>query len=254
MQLYRAKYGKVDFKKKISDKLVIYTSMLYPVFYWHINTKRDFSWFVDGDFFNLSQFISQVEVWDISLLTLINQTGSFLYFVLLGAWLIEELFLTRKYQQKIPMGKLIWILTTACNWYLGIVYFNSDFAFSLTNVVAHGIPYLVLLFFYVERKKILQSPSVPIAKIVGHIGFMLIVVLILAFGEEYLWDMFLFRDNPKFFQSIRNYPFDLVSSPYAKSLTFAMLSLPQVTHYVLDGFIWKKNNKNPYLSKVLFGN
>lgn len=253
MQLYRAKYGKVYFKKKISDKFTIYTSMLYPVFYWHINTSRAFNWFVDGDFFNLNQFISQVEFWDISLLTLINQAGSFLYFLLLGAWLLEEFFYTRKYQLKIPVGKLLWVLTTAFNWYLGIVYFNSDFAFSLTNVVAHGIPYLVLLFFYVERKKVLLSPSIPYIKIIGHISFMLIVVLILAFGEEYLWDMFLFRDNAHFFESIGSYSFDPLNSPYTKALAFALLSLPQVTHYVLDGFIWKKGKKNPYLGDVLFG-
>ena len=252
MQLYRAKYNKVNFKKKISDKLAIYTSMLYPVFYWHINTKRNFSWFVENDFFNLSQWISQVEWWDMSLLVLINQVGGFLYFLLLGAWLMEEFFYIRKYQLKVPIGKLIWVLTTACNWYLGIVYFNSDFAFSLTNVVAHGIPYLVLLFFYIVRKKNLQtSSSLPYSKIAGHISFMLITVLILAFGEEYLWDMFLFRDHLHFFTSIGSYPFNTLLSPYAKALAFALLSLPQVTHYLLDGFIWKMNSKNPYLRKIL---
>jgi len=253
MQLYRVKYGKVDFKKWISDKTAIYTSMLFPVFYWHVNTQRNFSWFVDGDFFNLSQWISQIEFWDISLLVLINQTGNLAYFTVLGLWLAQELYFTKKQQLKIPIGKLIWVLTTACNWYLGIVYFNSDFAFSLTNVVAHGIPYLVLLFFYVERKKILRTSALPYSKIMGHLVFMIVVILILAFGEEYFWDMFLFRDNVHFFESISDYPFDMLISPYAKAFTLALLSLPQVTHYVLDGFIWKKNDKNPYLGEVLFG-
>jgi hypothetical protein len=253
MQLYRTKFGRTDFNKRISDKFAIYISMLYPVFYWHINTQRSFSWFVDGDFINLSQWVSQADLWDMSLLTLINHTGSILYFTILGFWLLEELYFTRKHQLKIPWGKLIWVLTTAGNWYLGIVYFNSDFAFSLTNVVAHGIPYLVLLFYYVERKKILQTPSIPYAKIASHVGFMLFVVFILAIGEEYLWDMFLFRDNEHFFGSLIEYPLEVLKSPHWKALAFAVLSLPQVTHYVLDGFIWKKNDKNPYLGEVLFG-
>lgn len=252
MQLYKAKYGQVSFKTIISDKFAIYWSMLYPVFYWHTNTQRSFSWFVEGDFFNLSKLISSIEIANTSLLLLLNSVGSVVYFVILFIWLFQEVYQIVKHNLRMPIGKLLWVITTAGNWYLGIVYFNSDFAFSLTNVVAHGIPYLVLLFFYVERKKMIKKPNIPVLKVATHISFMLLIILLLAFSEEYFWDMFLFRDNAQFFESIINYPFDSIISPYAQALVFALLSLPQVTHYVLDGFIWKKGKKNPFLGKVLF--
>ena len=38
--------------------------------------------------------------------------------------------------------------TTAATWYVGIVATNSDLAFTVTNVLIHGVPYAVLVFSY----------------------------------------------------------------------------------------------------------
>ena len=251
MQLYRARYGSTPFQKRISDKFAIYLGTLYPVVYWHINSTRSFNWFVQGDFFNVNSFIINNQILGIPVLEIINYIGTSLYFLLLIAWLAEELMLTKKHQLKVHFGKIIWVLTTALNWYLGIVHFNSDFVFSLTNVVAHGIPYMALLFFYVEQKKKIITPNRPITKVVSNIVFMIIIVLFLAFGEEYFWDMLLYRDNEDFFQSLFTYPINVLKSPFAQAFGFALLTLPQVTHYILDGVIWKKNKKNPYLGEII---
>jgi len=77
MQLYRAKYGRIQIKKLFSDKFIIYMSMLYPVLFWHINYDREFEWFVSGDFIRLNfDFLIGVKPW-------INRIGLSLYFVLL---------------------------------------------------------------------------------------------------------------------------------------------------------------------------
>ncbi|MEM1407851.1 MAG: hypothetical protein AAGG59_13820, partial [Bacteroidota bacterium] len=246
MRLYQARYGKVNIKKRFSDKFVIYLGMLYPVFYWHLNTQREFSWFVDGDFFNISEFTGGLTF----ILPYINTIGTTLYLTILVAWLLQEIVVHKKNELSFPLGKVLWIITTAFNWFLGIVYFNSDFAFSLTNVVAHGIPYMALMFFYVERKKQVTH-KIPIGKMGVNVAFMLVVVLMLAFGEEYLWDMFVYRENKNLFTRLFNYPFSQVTSTLATALALALLSMPQVTHYILDGFIWKANKKNPYVKKVL---
>ena len=53
MRIYKAKAK--DFRKKIfKDNFIIYLSMLYPVLYWHLNLDRNFSWFVENDFFQIS--------------------------------------------------------------------------------------------------------------------------------------------------------------------------------------------------------
>ena len=78
----------------------------------------------------------------------------------------------------------------------------------------------------------------------------LIFILLLAFGEEYLWDMFLNRDRGALFEWFFAYPLRALQTPIGQALALALLSVPQVTHYVLDGFIRKNNEKNPYLEKI----
>jgi hypothetical protein len=147
---------------------------------------------------------------------------------------------------------MLWLLSTAGTWYLGIVHFNSDLVFSLTNVIAHGVPYIALVFFYVQRKHRIKACSNPLSRFQAgaNVAFMLGVILLLAFGEEYLWDLFLYQERSPLFEALFSYPIRVLQSPDAQAIALAALSVPQVTHYVLDGFIWKNNEKNPYLRQV----
>jgi hypothetical protein len=242
LAIYRAKYG-LKKMKIFSDKWVIYLAMLYPVVFWHLDGKREFNWFVKGDFFVFNhQYID-------SILLIFN----YLYWLILACWLIEEINQTRKNQTPIAWGKILWMLTTAGNWYLGIVYFNSDVAFSLTNVVAHGIPYLTLIFVYVERKKIIKRPNVghSIGKIAFNILMMILIVLLLALTEEYFWDLWLNRQKTDFFGQFLVYPIPLLQNPIFQAAALALLSIPQVSHYIIDGYIWKGGAKNPDLRAIL---
>ena len=242
MQLYRARTKQRLPKKVISDKFIIYLGMLYPVFYWHLNYDRQFSWFVQDDFVSLNFEIFQ------SSLPMLNLIGQVFYFASIAGWLLEDLYRHQKMDFVYPIGKYLWVLTTSMNWYLGIIYFNSDIAFTLTNVVAHGIPYFALIYFYQKGKEVhLHKPKRKVPLILTIIGG----ALFLAFFEEYLWDMLLYADNPEFFGALIAYPMTLLESHWTQALALALLSMPQVTHYILDGFIWKFNHKNPHLKTVL---
>jgi len=242
MRIYKAKAG--DFKKKtIKDEWIIYAGMIYPVVYWHLTDKRNFSWFIEGDFLNYYEYLGQLPMETFFLLT------NILYWVFIVAWLIQEI----RNKSVFYYGKILWVLSTAINWYLGIVYFNSDLVFTVTNVIAHGIPYLVLIFYYVERKKVVQT-KVDAGKgrrIFLNITFMLVIVFVLAFGEEYFWDMLIYRENETFFEYLLPFPLDAFLSPWTQAFGMALLTVPQATHYIIDGFIWKSGEKNPHLKRVL---
>ncbi|MCU0446786.1 MAG: hypothetical protein MUE85_17905 [Microscillaceae bacterium] len=243
LAIYRAKYG-VKYTKILSDNFIIYFSMLYPVIFWHLDSKRQFNWFYKNDFFPIHQLVPQLS----GILLIIN----YLYWFLIGAWLLEELWRTAQNRQKWAWGKVLWVLTTAGNWYLGIVYFNSDVAFTLTNVIAHGVPYLALVFFYVERKKQIKLGQIPThwAKITGSIALMLAVVVGLALVEEYFWDLWLNREKQAFFEQFAKYPIPMLQNSYWQAAAFALLSVPQVSHYIIDGYIWKGGRKNPDLKAI----
>jgi hypothetical protein len=191
---------------------------------------------------------------------------------MLSAWLAEEVWTHRREGLPLPTGKVLWLLTTGINWYLGIVYFSSEFVFSMTNMVAHGVPYLALIFFYVERKKRLglglptptpqptpqPTPSAPNTprlltswRMGRNIALMFALVLLIAFIEEYLWDMLVNRDKSAFFEWVMAYPTQpLDDTGLWTAIAVAILSLPQLTHYILDGYIWRGPN-NPHLKKIL---
>ena len=260
LALYYLKSGKILHKKILKDRWIIYFGMLYPVAYWHLSGNRAFNWFVQNDFIdfggsvgkglggNLSVYTQEVSYFVEQFLVISN----YLYWVVLLLWLVEEWYLSRN-NGSFQTGKVLWVLTTAVNWYLGIVYFNSDIAFSLTNVVAHGIPYMVLVFFYVEKKKQLknsnQSVSFNLAKRSWSILLMFVLILVLAFGEEYLWDMLLYREKQPLFEAMFSYPFEAAKSPFLQAIVLALLSIPQVSHYIIDGYIWK-GKKNPFVKRV----
>jgi hypothetical protein len=244
MALYRAKYGKITGKTWFGDTWVTYLAMLYPVVYWHLAPNRNFQWFIPGDFIQ-----GQVE----GLPSWFWGVCNALYGLVFLCWTWEQWRLSRRQGLVFPWGKVLWVLGTAVNWFLGIVYFNSDIAFTLTNVVAHGVPYMVLVFFYVEKKKQVKKPSKMLKRstVALHIGAMAVLTSILAFGEEYLWDMLLNREKMAFFEAILAYPIEALQHDWFQSVALALLSVPQVAHYLIDGHIWKNTPKNPYLRQVL---
>lgn len=132
------------------------------------------------------------------------------------------------------------------------MYFNSDFVFSVTNVVAHGIPYLVLILKYkIEEQHLLSNNKVAKPEVILHVFSILTVILLLAFSEEYLWDMLINLEKQEFFESFSPYWANIQNSPFLIALFTALLTLPQATHYVLDGFIWKFDQTNPNLKKII---
>ena len=239
MRIYKAKNR--DFHGKlIGDNFVIYLSMLYPIIFWHLSADREFAWFVEEDF--VSANIAT------DLMGHIVPIANSLYFLILGWWLWDEIKLGRIHGN-LQLGKILWVLTTAFNWFLGIIYFNSDIVFTITNVVAHGLPYIALIIFYQEGKERMKGRLVS-----GNwtrISLSVIsLVLILAFTEEYLWDALVYRDYENVFFQVLGYPFDTPAF-FVQWLAIGMLTVPQLTHYILDGYIWKNNDKNPYLKQIL---
>lgn len=234
---YKAKHLKKH--QWFKDKWVLYISMIYPVIFWHLN-ERNFEWFIENDFISTSWRLPQQ-------LHIIVET---LYWSMIAGWLIEELYYIKKGLNNLSYGRILWLFTTLFNWYLGIVWFNSDLAFTLTNVVAHGIPYFALVIFYKIKKEQLQrviSSKNIIIIVVSIIG----LSLLLAGVEEYLWDIFLNHEKEILFSQILDYPNFNFSGTKLETIILVVLSLPQVTHYILDGFIWKMNASNPHLKQII---
>jgi len=226
MILYKAEAG--DFTpRSLSDSSIIYLATLYPMVFWHLSPDRNFSWFIENDFFRLSDMVPNMQ-W-------ILDTCNLLYWLLILVWLGQEFLIYRKNRSNVSIGKILWVLMTAANWYLGIVFFNSDLVFSISNVVAHGVPYLVLINWYAIRKKrILATGEKPHTFRWRWIGWIVDGSLFLAFIEEYGWDILMSREKQAFFASFLPYTLSLITTPTIQAMVLSILISPQVTHYVID--------------------
>ena len=94
---------------------------------------RNFNWFVRDDFISIPQIAESILFP--------------LYVLALFAYAAKSIIQYYRDGYLNP-GKDIVVATTAICWYVGIVALNSDYAFTVTNVIIHGIPYMVLVYWY----------------------------------------------------------------------------------------------------------
>ena len=203
---------------RLVDTLAIYSATIYPLLYWHIHATDSLAWFVKGDFIRLD-----LEGYDAFF------KGC--YFVIMSAFAGKELYKVYR-SRTFNIPKNLIVIGTYVSWYVGIVAFQGDLIFTLLNVVAHGIPYIALIWIHGEKKT-----KSGFAFNVKGLAIFVVTILIFAYAEEFFWDIFVWNDHPEIFPALISSM--TINGSVVLSMVVSALVLPQVTHYVLDGFIWR---------------
>ncbi|MBT3586473.1 MAG: hypothetical protein HN509_16315 [Halobacteriovoraceae bacterium] len=213
---------KIDQPKVYSylDNSTLAISMIYPMIYWHCHLPLKFNWFTKDDFIQLPLLFERIALAS--------------YLILFCCYIAKEIYFFQR--ERIPRNLLL--LVTASCWYTGIVYYNGDLAFTLTNVIIHGIPYMALVYVYSEKSGTLIKRN-----FMKGVPTFLLIILALAFLEEGLWDALVWREHAEIFSAVF-YWLREIQNPYLLALIIPLLSLPQVTHYILDGYIWKLRHRD----------
>lgn len=208
------------------DTFCIYTSTVFPIIYWHLEGPRNFNWFVKFDFYYIHNATLEPLLYTI-------------YIISILAYIIKEIVLFYK-TNSINIPKNGVIVGTILSWYFGIIYFNSDLLFTLLNVVSHGIPYMALVWVWGNKlslkKNSYEQFYLWIFKLKG-VWIFISIILAFAYFEEGLWDYLVWNENENLFKPFHAIPEFDFSSHF--SWIIPLLSVPQITHYILDGFIWK---------------
>jgi hypothetical protein len=231
MRLYSRKEQSSLINKRI-DTIAIYAATLYPIFYWHVDGNRQFNWFITNDFITVAS-----PAWFLP-------AGLFVYLIIIALYVIKEsIYYFKSRHFNAPRNLLI--AGTFLSWYFGIVYFNGDLAFTTLNVISHGIPYMGLIWIAEKRQhhQTGKRPSRILNILFSRYGllYFVIILIALAYLEEGLWDGFVWREHASIFGLFN--PLPKIESAVMLSLLVPLLALPQSTHYVLDGFIWKIRKK-----------
>lgn len=222
--LYRARAGEVT--GRWLDTATIYACTLHPLLVWHLSSPRAFAWMRPGDFFGLHAALGE------STASAVIVASRCLWALLLTAYALKA---ARAYLAGRGMpGKDLLVFTTAVTWSVGIEWLNSDFAFTVTNVFVHGVPYLALVWLYARKHASAASPAARVTR--GGLWPFLAVVWSLAFFEELLWDRGVWHEQPDLFGPG-------FEAGAALPFLVALLATPQLTHYLLDAFVWRRGDR-----------
>lgn len=226
MRIYSRKESSGRWNKWI-DTITIYYATFYPILYWHVGSPRNFNWFISGDFFYYrSQWLLYI--------------STCLYYLVIGVYVAKEIIFSVA-NRSINFPRVLVITGTIASWYFGIVYYNGDMAFTLLNVVSHGVPYMALIWVYGRKNYVSNAnkSGVLLKYVFSRYGVFLFlgIIFLLAFAEEGLWDMTVWKEHKNIFAPFSF--FDIEISHQLLSFVVPLLALPQITHYIIDGFIWR---------------
>lgn len=216
--LYRARGGESGRAGRIIDAAAVYLATLHPLAWWHAHLPRRFHWFVEGDFFALPAWVPRV-------------TGA-LWALALGAYVARALWRGAREGAWSP-GKDLVVLSTAACWYVGIVALDGDLVFTVTNVLIHGVPYFAIVWRFGARRY--RETGAGSRVFAAGAWALLIAVWAIAYAEELLWDRAVWGERAWLFGE----PWSL--APW-RSWIVPLLATPQLTHYVMDGFIWRRRD------------
>ena len=229
--LCRRRLGMTSRLDRVLDDAAIYSATLYPLLHWHANLPREFEWFIAGDFIPGLPKGAAAALLPVHL-------GILAAYVARQAWRLAP-------GRPVSHGTNLVVATTWLAWFAGIVLLDSDYAFTVTNVLIHGIPYLALVWLY-GRSRYADAPGM-IGRVFRPRAIVLFLapLALLAWFEEWGWDRVLWHERPALFPGG-----DLHFAPEALALLVPLLALPQATHYVLDAWIWRARD-NPGLARHL---
>lgn len=220
MALYRSRGGDGGGWSRWVDTAAIYLATVFPLVYWHAHLdSKAFEWFRDGDFVEVPGVLAE----------LLEPV----YWLTMAAYVLRSVLAYRAGRGS--PGKDLLVVTTAVCWYVGIVTFDSDFAFTVTNVIIHGVPYVVLVFWTMQRRSVAGTGLR--ASAARRWVVLLATIWLLAYVEELVWHHslglsrgWLFGDSQEIGTQLAGY----------RDFLVPLLAVPQLTHYVLDGFIWRR--------------
>lgn len=214
--LYRAKLGEKSRASWFLDAAAIYLATGYPLAFWMTSLPRNFQWFVENDFFALPRMVESV-LFPVYVLALTAYFGKSIYLYFKKGFL--------------NIGKDIVVATTSLCWYAGIVALNSDYAFTVTNVIIHGVPYFALIYFYAKSRRACCGKFYQ--KLSSNWIVFLATLWALAYVEELIWNRGVWHERNWLFGANWNLE-------DWKMYLVPLLAVPQLTHYILDGFVWRR--------------
>jgi hypothetical protein len=235
--LYKARAGERRRFDYYLDRWTLWAGALGPVLLWHASPKRQFDWFNAGE-----SFIARVDPALRPEIAAVMATFGVV-------WLARQAQLLAA-GEPLNAGKSAWMVCSWVSWSVGIGLSDHPLVSAAFLNLFHGPQFLGLVWHRgVQRFRSAPEAIAPMLGAVFTRGRWLVfyaLVLALAVAEETLWDGVVWRVYLPRVASLGPQP-----EGAALSAWVAALSVPQITHYYLDAWIWRLDGSNPDLQQFL---
>lgn len=226
-------YGKMDenldtmeyISRKI-DTIITWVVTGFPFLYWIMHYETvSLTWFTPWEYIFLSSIVPKTElIWII-------------YVIWCILYIIFQILLIFRWVQPNPL-KYLYIIGTAYIWYNGMVTYNSIIIFWFGNILLHGLNYYGIIigstYHNSNYGKLIQS----IKKSWILYFSMIIICSLILFGyiEEFFWNQFIWREKTIIFS---DFFYNIWYNQSILILIVSILGSIQLTHYILDRYIWR---------------
>ena len=235
VMLYKGMSGERSSLDYRLDKWAIWLGALGPLALWHADPAAAFEWFGAEEDFALRVPLGFAHA-TVGLMVAVQVS-----------WVTRQVWL-RTNGRQLSTPKVVWVLGSWVSWWMGVqVAANFIVATAFINLF-HGIPYTALVWWRCSRAPEQRAAFIKRWATRSSILAFYLLLLSLALVEEALWERFVWH---AYLPDYGVTPETL--GAIAVSAWVALLSLPQITHYVLDGVLWRLTPANADLRSLVLG-
>ena len=236
VSLYRARAGETGRARSLVDTAAIYAATLWPLLHWHTHLPRRFSWFVAGD------VVRAAVVRDADRDRALRRR----------ARRVRACAPRRMWLRGTPNpGKDVVVVDDGARLVRRHRRVRLGLRVHRHERVHARHPVLRARLRPRAQARDARAPARDTRalrsreRLTRHVLVYLAVLWLIAFVEELVWDRAVWHD--------RGWLFGEPGSVGALKLVIVpLLALPQLTHYVLDGFIWRRRS-NPSVARLVDG-
>lgn len=190
------------------DITTSYAMTILPMLWYTRKTEKAF-WYQSGDLVSTPDFLSSISL-------------PLFWFVVM-VFLCANAFHIYK-TRTINISKCLVFINTFFGWYVSRVFVQNTYLAVWLSIFHHGLPYYFLVF-KAER----VSRKIKILESIGNYKYPLMYLSCAA-----VFYLFLHAHSGNHFVQ------KLEENVVLKSVIYAIAVMPQMTHFILDAFVWKK--------------